>query len=100
MKTLLKLCIVFGLALGVVGLARGHWQDQPPHQMAQLGELKLEGGGMIPNLKMSCVTHGKLNRTSALDPGAARARGPATIAMPHGRSGRPIRSSPRGVLVA
>ena len=41
--------------------AAAHWQDQPPHQMAQLGELKLEGGGVIANLKMSYVTHGKLN---------------------------------------
>jgi homoserine O-acetyltransferase len=29
--------------------------------MAHLGELKLEGGGVIPELKMSYVTHGKLN---------------------------------------
>jgi homoserine O-acetyltransferase/O-succinyltransferase len=41
--------------------AHAHWQDQPPHQMAHLGELKLEGGGVIANLKMSYVTHGKLN---------------------------------------
>jgi homoserine O-acetyltransferase len=49
------------LAAGVAGTAHAHWQDQPPHQMVQLGELKLEGGGVIPNLKMSYVTHGKLN---------------------------------------
>ncbi|MFZ2650209.1 MAG: alpha/beta fold hydrolase, partial [Burkholderiaceae bacterium] len=41
--------------------ASPHWPDQPPHQMANLGELKLERGGVIPNLKMSYVTHGKLN---------------------------------------
>jgi len=29
--------------------------------MAELGELKLEAGGVIPNLKMSYVTHGNLN---------------------------------------
>jgi hypothetical protein len=41
--------------------ACAHWPDQPSHQMAQLGELKLEGGGAISNLQMSYVTHGKLN---------------------------------------
>jgi homoserine O-acetyltransferase/O-succinyltransferase len=61
MKTLLRLCAAFGLALGGADLAHAHWQDQPPHQMAQLGELQLEGGGVIANLKMSYVTHGKLN---------------------------------------
>ena len=61
MKTFLRLCAAIGLALGAAGLAQAHWPDQPPHQMANLGELKLEGGGVIPNLKMSYVTHGKLN---------------------------------------
>lgn len=63
MKALLKLrlCMVFALALVVAGQSCAHWEDQPPHQMAQLGELKLEGGGAIQNLKMSYVTHGKLN---------------------------------------
>src|SRR4249919_1443443 len=41
--------------------ARGHWPDQAPHQIASLGEFHFEGGGVIPNLKMSYVTHGKLN---------------------------------------
>lgn len=61
MKPLPRLCTAFGLALALTGPTRAHWPDQPPHQMAQLGELKLEGGGVIPNLKMSYVTHGKLN---------------------------------------
>lgn len=64
MNTYFRLCAVFGLvgfALGGAGTARAHWPDQPPHQMAQLGELKLEGGGVIADLKMSYVTHGKLN---------------------------------------
>ncbi len=61
MNTWLRLCAAFGMALGGAGLAHAHWPDQPPHQMAQLGELKLEGGGVIANLKMSYVTHGKLN---------------------------------------
>lgn len=54
------------LALSVLTLAYGplvsaHWPDQAPHQIANLGELKLEGGGVIKNLKMTYVTHGKLN---------------------------------------
>lgn len=61
MKKILA-CIVISLALPLAaGLARAHWPDQPPHQMAELGDFKLEGGGVIPNLKMSYVTHGKLN---------------------------------------
>jgi homoserine O-acetyltransferase/O-succinyltransferase len=57
---------VFGACLLAIAsvlpvLARAHWQDQPQHQMAHLGELKLEGGGVIANLKMSYVTHGRLN---------------------------------------
>ncbi|MDM0078877.1 alpha/beta fold hydrolase [Variovorax sp. J2P1-59] len=63
MKALLKLwlCTAFGLALGVADQACAHWEDQPPHQMAHLGDLKLESGSVIPNLKMSYVTHGNLN---------------------------------------
>jgi homoserine O-acetyltransferase/O-succinyltransferase len=61
MNTWLRLCAAFGLALGGASVAHAHWPDQPPHQMAQLGEFKLEGGGVIANLKMSYVTHGKLN---------------------------------------
>lgn len=61
MKTLLRLCVSLGLAVCLTGLAPAHWPDQPPHRMAQLGEFKFEGGGAIANLKMSYVTHGKLN---------------------------------------
>jgi len=42
-------------------LASAHWPGQPEHQFAQLGDLQLEDGGVIKNLKMSYVTHGKLN---------------------------------------
>jgi homoserine O-acetyltransferase len=38
-----------------------HWPEQPPHQIAHLGDLQLEDGGVIKNLKMSYVIHGKLN---------------------------------------
>lgn len=41
--------------------AQAHWPGQAPHQFAQLGDLKLESGEVIPNFRMSYVTHGKLN---------------------------------------
>ena len=41
--------------------ALAHWPGQPEHQMAQLGDLKLESGEVIKNFRMSYVTHGKLN---------------------------------------
>jgi len=56
----------FWIALTAVLLANSsgvlaHWPDQPPHQIADLGDLQLESGGVIHNLKMSYVTHGELN---------------------------------------
>ncbi|MEK6210249.1 MAG: alpha/beta fold hydrolase [Pseudomonadota bacterium] len=62
----MKRILGLGLALAVLTLAYGpivsaHWPDQAPHQIANLGEFKLEGGGVIKNLRMSYVTHGKLN---------------------------------------
>src|SRR4029453_12109670 len=60
--------IVVGVcsALAVLLTAQGsgvfaHWPDQPPHQIAHLGDLQLEGGGVLTNFKMSYVTHGRLN---------------------------------------
>lgn len=41
--------------------ALAHWPDQAAHQIANLGEFRFEGGGVLPNLRMSYVTHGKLN---------------------------------------
>lgn len=61
MNALLRLCTATALALALTGPTHAHWQDQPPHQMAQLGEFRLERGGVIADLKMSYVTHGKLN---------------------------------------
>jgi homoserine O-acetyltransferase len=49
------------VAHGSVVLA--HWPDQPAHQMAYLGDLELESGGVVHDLKMSYVTHGTLNGT-------------------------------------
>ncbi len=65
-RTAMKRILGFTFALSVLMLAYGpfawaHWPDQAPHQIANLGEFKLEGGGVIKNLKMSYVTHGKLN---------------------------------------
>jgi homoserine O-acetyltransferase len=45
--------------------AHCHWPGQPQHQFANLGDLVLEDGGVIKNLRMSYVTHGKL--TAAKD---------------------------------
>jgi len=62
MRTMLELsgALAAGLIL-VAPPASAHWPGQPPHQMAELGEFKFEDGGLIKNLKMSYVTHGKLN---------------------------------------
>ncbi|MEQ1804388.1 MAG: hypothetical protein ABL900_03345 [Burkholderiaceae bacterium] len=41
--------------------AFAHWPGQPAHQFAELGELKLESGEVIKNVRMSYMAHGKLN---------------------------------------
>lgn len=61
MKRMLLTLALSGLTLAYGPFASAHWPDQAPHQFANLGEFKLEGGGVIKNLKMSYVTHGKLN---------------------------------------
>jgi homoserine O-acetyltransferase len=62
MKTVLRLVVALGASfLAHAPAAIAHWPDQAPHQIADLGEFKFEGGGVIPNLRMSYVTHGKLN---------------------------------------
>src|ERR1700739_3933963 len=62
MKTMLGLCSVLAaFLLTGAATAFAHWPDQAPHQIAQLGEFTLEGGGVLEDLKMSFVTHGKLN---------------------------------------
>jgi homoserine O-acetyltransferase len=60
MKAIWRLCCAFAVALAATGSA-AHWPGQPPHQMAQLGDLKLESGEVIKNFRMSYVTHGKLS---------------------------------------
>jgi homoserine O-acetyltransferase/O-succinyltransferase len=55
-------CVSFGSdRRGHGPVAYGHWPDQAPHQTASLGEFQFEGGGVIPNLKITYVTHGTLN---------------------------------------
>jgi len=62
MKTMLRLCSVLAaFLLGHAPTAFAHWPDQAPHQIARLGEFTLEGGGVLKDLKLSYVTHGKLN---------------------------------------
>jgi homoserine O-acetyltransferase len=62
MKPSLGLCTALAVLVSAQGpVASAHWPDQPPHQMANLGDFQLEGGGVIHNLKMTYVTHGKLN---------------------------------------
>jgi homoserine O-acetyltransferase len=41
--------------------AFAHGPDRPPHQIADLGDLVLESGAVIKNLRMSYVTHGTLS---------------------------------------
>lgn len=60
MKKVLGSCIAFAAALTAQAVL-AHWPEQAKHQIADLGELKLEKGGVIKNFKMSYVTHGKLN---------------------------------------
>lgn len=61
MRTLVRTCIAWSMALLGAAAAHAHWPGQPEHQFAQLGDLKLESGEVIKNFRMSYVTHGKLN---------------------------------------
>jgi hypothetical protein len=61
-RTILCLCTVSVIAFFAwTSVALAHWPGQPPHQMAQLGDLTLETGEVIKNFRMSYVTHGTLN---------------------------------------
>ena len=49
-------------AVGVVaGTALAHKPEEPPHQLYQMGDFKLESGEVIKDFAISYVTHGKLN---------------------------------------
>ena len=60
MQTFLLMLVAAFAVVSPVALAHG--PDQAPHQIAELGEFQLEGGGVINNLRMSYVTHGKLKQ--------------------------------------
>lgn len=53
--------LLFALLLFQIPAAYAHWPNQAQHQFADLGEFQFEGGGSIKNLRMSYVTHGRLN---------------------------------------
>lgn len=61
MKPNFRIFALVGMVLALVPVAHAHWPDQSPHRIADLGEFQFEGGGSIKNLRMSYVTHGKLN---------------------------------------
>jgi len=50
----------FALLLVVSG-ASAHTASQPPHQLYNEGDLKLESGEVIKDFSISYVTHGTLN---------------------------------------
>ena len=52
MKTILNLCAALAMALAAIP-ACAHWPGQPEHQMAQLGDLKLETGEVIRDFRAS-----------------------------------------------
>lgn len=59
-RSTLQALICAGL-LALSAGSRAHLPDQPAHQIADLGEFKFEKGGSLKNLRMSYVTHGRLN---------------------------------------
>ena len=57
-----RLTVLTGTALLVVTMAaRAHTPSQPPHQLFNEGDLKLESGEVIKDFSISYVTHGTLN---------------------------------------
>src|SRR5499433_4057196 len=59
---MLRLTVLTGTALLVVAMAaRAHTPSQPPHQLFNEGDLKLESGEVIKDFSISYVTHGTLN---------------------------------------
>jgi homoserine O-acetyltransferase/O-succinyltransferase len=60
MKTAKGWLVAGALLLGAVP-ALAHSPTQPPHQLYQVGDFKLEGGETIKDFAISYVTHGTLN---------------------------------------
>ena len=57
-----RLAALMGAALLVVAMAaKAHTPSQPPHQLFNEGDLKLESGEVIKDFSISYVTHGTLN---------------------------------------
>ncbi|HET7887132.1 MAG TPA: alpha/beta fold hydrolase [Bradyrhizobium sp.] len=55
-----------GLLISLLSLpAAAHTAQQPPHQLYNEGDLKLESGETIKDFSISYVTHGKLNETKS-----------------------------------
>jgi homoserine O-acetyltransferase len=63
MKRIAYLAALFLAALGLLLSlpAQAHTSQQPPHQLFNEGDLKLESGEAIKDFSISYVTHGKLN---------------------------------------
>jgi homoserine O-acetyltransferase/O-succinyltransferase len=45
----------------VISVATAHTPSQPPHQLFNEGDVKLESGEVIKDFSISYVTHGTLN---------------------------------------
>lgn len=57
---LMNLLGCFGAVLNACAVW-AHGPDAPRHQIAGLGDMTLESGAVVPNVRMSYVTHGKLS---------------------------------------
>jgi homoserine O-acetyltransferase len=55
------LCLAAWALLFAAPVALGHTSGQPPHQLFNEGDLKLESGEVIKDFSISYVTHGTLN---------------------------------------
>lgn len=60
---MLRIIVAAVFLFVTIAQAHAHGTDQPKHQMARLGEMKLESGMVVPDLRMSYVAYGKLNPT-------------------------------------
>ncbi len=61
MKLTARSALIFAFSLAFQPAAFAHTPEQPPHQLFQEGDLKLESGEVIKDFAISYVTHGTLN---------------------------------------